>query len=338
MDKEKKEQKVKDKIVERPNDDIRTVSFTKIVETYQQRFAAIEALKLKNTDCMQKIGKLALGHQPFTEASSKQVVRAVEVFCKMLQMPVEVKMFTLELLERFMLFYFESEFGHKLYLLNQTNLDESMGKSWEALYESVPIYLIACIQIAGKYDNRDLSFATPKAICKCLKKLGYLTTELDLTNAEMKVLVTLNYELNFVTRYGAVEDLISTRRSRNFLDHADSIFKKSIELLDLLIHDHRKIFDEFLQNKGLDMAASKKINNLELQQAEYDSLWIAAATIAAATKLIVIKHYSQNFFHKLSEEVLKELAEDLINTRTEHELRMLTYVLCQAYLKNVAKK
>jgi len=55
-----------------------------------------------------------------------------------------------------------------------------------------------------------------------------------------------------------VEDLICTRRDPFFLQIADLIFSKAIELMEMLMKNHRQIFDEVFDQLGIKLTRFEK--------------------------------------------------------------------------------
>jgi hypothetical protein len=54
---------------------------------------------------------------------------------------------------------------------------------------------------------------------------------------------------------------------------------------------------------------------------------VAASAIVAAIKLLPVKLLSEERVSQVQAVVLKELAEDMCGTRSEHELRVFSWVL-----------
>ncbi|CAB3367320.1 Hypothetical predicted protein [Cloeon dipterum] len=318
------------------DDPVRRPNFRKrvnICRTDRERFKAIELLKAKNLECMRKFGSRGNGVQPF-KCVSTDTTKIADIFCDKIGLPLETKMLTLEIYERFMVCLLSKILeSHKSRPFDVCSSDIGGFKTvFQNECNTMPLYLIACIQVAAKFDNRDLPLLSPTETVDYLyKRTACKTTELDLMTAEMKVISCMDYELNFVTRYEAVEDLIATRKNNQFIQLSDEIFDKSVEILDMLYRNHRKIFDDFLLHMGINVTKAEKVFNKELQQAEYDAVWIAGATIVAATRLTSHKKFEEADFERLSQIILFELADDLSDIRSERELRTLSYVLFHAF-------
>jgi hypothetical protein len=82
-----------------------------------------------------------------------------------------------------------------------------------------------------------------------------------------------------------------------------------------------------LSNHSAILIISCRQSCSELQKAEYDAVWVAASTIVAAIKLLPSKLLSEERVAEVQTVVLKELAEDMCGTRSEHELRVFAWVL-----------
>jgi len=226
------------------------------------------------------------------------IAEIVSVWCRNYQLPHAVLYRTLEIYDNFIATY-----SKDLYI-NWKNSKQSsslQGRAhWQEIFTEIKhqglLYLVSCFQIASKLEL-SYKIITVNRAATLLSQAHRPCNRSTILQAEIQVLVTLKYDVNYPPVIDYAETLIchlllmakrqtdqSTNPLPTYIDELHSVVK----MLLLIVHiDRKELLPRIVSGLyGSDVQPDSKTYQKYLRKVQLNKMLMAAASICAASFLV----------------------------------------------------